>query len=63
MGELRSMTMCTSTECPMRKECYRSDFDSNQCKERFNYEYTCNETSGFNDFVYCKYNHKKQEGV
>ena len=57
------MTMCTSTECPMRKECYRSDFDSNKYKERFNYEYTCNEMSGFNDFVYYKYYHKKQEGV
>ena len=52
------MTMCTSTECPMRKECYRADFDGNKFKDRFNYEYTCNELSGFNDFVYSRKEHE-----
>lgn len=48
------MTMCTSTECPMREKCYRaySDDDRQDC---FNYEYTCNENSGFCDFISAKH--------
>ena len=48
------MTMCTSTECPMKKECYRSNFNTNNYKDYFNYVYTCNENSGFCDFVSAK---------
>ena len=46
------MTMCTSVECPMRKECSRADSGSGNCQDYFNYEYSCNENSGFDDF--CK---------
>lgn len=45
------MTMCTSTECPMRKECYRTVSDSDDRQDYFNYEYSCNENSGFSDFI------------
>lgn len=48
------MTMCTSTECPMRKECYRAKSDSDERQDSFNFEYTCNENSGFSDFIYSK---------
>lgn len=45
------MTMCTSTECQMRKECYRNNSDSDNQQDCFNYEYSCNENSGFSNFV------------
>ena len=49
------MTMCTSTECPVREECYRADFDSDDRQDYFNYEYSCNDNSGFSDFVPAKW--------
>ena len=58
------MTTCTSAECPMREECYRVVSDNDNCQDRFNYEYTCNEYSGFSDFVSAKlYQKKKSTGV
>lgn len=54
------MTMCTSTECPMRKECYRSNADGDSQKY-YNYEYTCNENSGFCDFISVEFYRAKRE--
>lgn len=54
------MTMCTSTECPMRKECYRSNADGDS-QEYYNYEYTCNENSGFCDFISVEFYRAKRE--
>ena len=48
------MTMCTSTECPMKKECYRANSNTNEHQDCFNYEYGCNENSGFEDFISVK---------
>ena len=48
------MTMCTSLECPMRKECSRADSGSGNQQDYFNYEYSCNENSGFCDFMSVK---------
>lgn len=45
------MKMCTSIECPMRKECYRTKLDSGDRQDYFNFEYTCNANSGFCDFI------------
>lgn len=45
------MIMCTSIECPMRKECHRAKTDSDDRQDYFNFEYTCNENSGFCDFM------------
>ena len=45
------MIMCTSTECPMRKECHRAYSCSDDRHDYFNFEYACNENSGFCDFV------------
>lgn len=49
------MTACTSTECPMKKECYRANSNTNEHQDCFNYEYGCNENSGFEDFVSVKW--------
>ena len=49
------MTACTSTECPMKKECYRANSNTNEHHDCFNYEYGCNENSGFQDFVSVKW--------
>lgn len=54
------MTMCTSTECPMRKECYRAIADGDS-QEYYNYEYTCNENSGFCDFISVEFYRAKRE--
>lgn len=59
--EVIVMTTCTSTECPMIEDCYRSVSDNDNCQDRFNYEYTCNEYSGFNDFVSAKLYHAKRK--
>ena len=48
------MKMCTSIECPMKEECYRAVAENDDRQECFNYEYTCNELSGFCDFVSAK---------
>lgn len=48
------MIMCTSIECPMRKECHRAYSDSDDRQDCFNFEYTCNENSGFCDFMSVK---------
>lgn len=52
------MTACTSTECPMKKECYRANSNTNEHQDCFNYEYGCNENSGFEDFVSVKWYRK-----
>lgn len=31
------MTACTSTECPMKKECYRANSNTNEHQDCFNY--------------------------
>ena len=53
------MTACTSTECPMREKCYRASSKANQFEVSFNYEYGCNEYSGFRDFISAKSYSKK----
>ena len=54
------ITTCTSIECPMREKCYRAVTDNDNCYERFNYEYSCNENSGFDDFVSAKLYRKNE---
>lgn len=48
------MITCTNAKCPIREECYRAVSDDDNHKNRFNYEYTCNECSGFSDFISMK---------
>ena len=56
------MTTCTGTECPMRQECYKAISDNDKSQDRFNYEYGCNEYSGFGDFVSAKLYQTKNTG-
>lgn len=61
MEVIAKMTMCTSTGCQMREECYRTYSGSDDSQDYFNYEYTCNENSGFCDFISAKIYFRKRE--
>ena len=43
--------MCTSENCPYRDECYRVVAKPVEYQSWSNFEYTCNENSGFEDFI------------
>jgi len=45
------ITMCMSTECPERKNCYRAMAKPDRYQSYADFEYTCNEESGFEDFM------------
>lgn len=46
------ITMCISRECPERKNCYRSTAKPDEYGQSWsNFEYVCNENSGFVDFI------------
>ena len=45
------MTMCSSENCPERNRCYRSRATPDRLQSYSNYEYTCNENSGFESFL------------
>ena len=54
-GNIADITMCTSESCPCRDECYRVRAKSGKYQSWSNFEYTCNENSGFEDFMPVKY--------
>ena len=44
--------MCVSMHCPMREKCYRATAKPDQFLQSYaNFEYTCNEDSGFDDYI------------
>ena len=45
------ITMCTSENCPMRDKCYRVRSNPSEYQSWSNFEYTCNENNGFEDFI------------
>ena len=45
------LTMCTSQNCPMEGKCYRVQAKVDDYQDWNNFEYTCNENSGFDDFI------------
>ena len=45
------LTMCTSQNCPMRDKCYRVQAKVDDYQDWNNFEYTCNENSGFENFI------------
>ena len=49
---IADITMCTSGNCPMREECYRVRAKPEKHQSWSNFEYTCNENSGFEDFIH-----------
>lgn len=51
------ISMCTSVTCPMKDTCYRVQAKPSQYQSWCNFEYTCNEDSGFCDYI--KLNNEK----
>ena len=45
------ITMCVSEACTERERCYRAMAKSSEYQSWSNFEYTCNENSGFEDFI------------
>lgn len=50
MIAIADITMCTSVNCPERDGCYRAQTKPSVMQSWSNFEYTCNENSGFEDF-------------
>ena len=48
---IADITMCTSENCEMREKCYRVRAKPSEYQSWSNFEYTCNEDSGFEDFI------------
>lgn len=48
---MADITMCSSNNCPIRASCYRSKANVEKIQSWANFEYTCNENSGFEDFI------------
>ena len=57
MVNIADITMCISKNCPYRDECYRVRAKPVGYQSWSNFEYTCNENSGFEDFI--KYDTQK----
>jgi hypothetical protein len=49
--ERMDFTMCSSLHCPKYYECYRTQARVSEYQSWSNFEYTCNEISGFEDFI------------
>ena len=47
--------MCTSGNCEMREKCYRVRAKPGKYQSWSNFEYTCNENNGFEDFIPVKH--------
>ena len=52
---MADITMCTSENCPMKDKCYRTQSKIDDYQSWSNFEYTCNENSGFCDFIAVKH--------
>ena len=52
------ITMCTSENCEMRDKCYRVRAKPVEYQSWSNFEYRCNEKSGFCDFIPVKHFNK-----
>lgn len=48
---MSDITMCSSINCPERDNCYRAIAKSSKWQSWSNFEYTCNENNGFEDFI------------
>ena len=54
-GNIDYITMAASEICQMREECYRERAKPSKYQSWSNFEYTCNENSGFEDFIPVKH--------
>lgn len=57
MVSIADITMCTSQDCPMKDKCYRTQAKASNYQSWNNFEYVCNENSGFDDYI--KYDTQK----
>lgn len=48
---MSDITACSSINCPERDNCYRATAKLSKWQSWSNFEYTCNEKSGFADFI------------
>ena len=49
---MADITMCSSQNCPQYDYCYRAQAKvNNEYQSWSNFEYTCNELSGFEEFI------------
>ena len=52
---MSDITMCTSNDCPKRENCYRAMAKPSESQSWCNFEYHCNENSGFCEFIAVKH--------
>ena len=55
MISIPDITMCSSETCSEREKCYRAMAKPSEYQSWSNFEYTCNENSGFEDFISVKH--------
>ena len=55
MVSIPDITMCSSETCLERERCYRAMAKPVEYQSWSNFEYTCNENSGFEDFIPVKH--------
>ena len=48
---MADITMCSSRNCPMKDKCYRTTATPSKSQSWSNFEYFCNENSGFHEFI------------
>lgn len=59
---MSDITMCSNEHCPMKDKCYRASAKPNKFAQSWsNFEYTCNENSGYEDFMLDKRMEKRKE--
>ena len=59
---MSDITMCSSEHCPMKDKCYRVSAKPNKFAQSWsNFEYTCNDNSGYEDFMLDKRMEKRKE--
>ena len=59
MINIADITMCTSQNCLYKDKCYRVRAKPEKYQSWSNFEYTCNENSGFEDFIkYDDFHHR-----
>lgn len=59
---MSGVTMCYSDNCPIKKNCYRASIRPGDASSWTNFEYTCNEFSGFDSFIKYKRGDDSNEG-
>ena len=50
---MSDITMCASQNCPEWDKCYRAQAKPDKYQSWSNFEYVCNESSGFQDYIPC----------